>query len=87
MEESHRRGFSVVVSPKDGVFNARLYCVGDYRRDCEASGSSPLAAIESALKRAGPLHRYRAGAQVTSSGCKGDGEPGQPGTGLDGTRS
>jgi hypothetical protein len=53
MQESHRRGFCVVVSLKDGVFNARLYCVGDYRRDCEAMGPTPLAAIEHALKRAG----------------------------------
>lgn len=58
MQESYRRGFCLVVSPKtgDGGFTAKLYCVADYRRDCEATGGSPLAAVENALAQAACHH-------------------------------
>lgn len=54
IEEGYRRGYCVVLTPRDGHYRARLYCVGDFTKDREATGHTPVAAVQNALSTLKP---------------------------------
>lgn len=64
LEDATKRGYHVVLddvadaAPAEAgprVYTARLYCLHDYTRDCEASAETPALAVESVVRRADGL--------------------------------